>query len=173
MSSSAAAAVSIGTQVLGNIHSAINNYDELKQLEKVNKYNARVVEERKKALNYEEAMNMTLRRLNAYSEIGSGKTRMAGRGNIGTSADSATMNAYLNLAGDLSAMSFNYENKRVDLETEKRNYLYQANVAKAQKKSAIWGGILGTSGAVAGGIARGYSSGLFGSSSKTSNETTN
>ena len=168
---SAAAAVtaaSIAIQAVKGVSEGMNNYEEAKRLQKVNAYNARVTEERKKALNYEEAMNMTLRRLNAYSEIAAGKSMMAGRGNIGTSADSAVINAYLNLAGDLSAMSFNYENKRADLEVEKRNFLYQSEVAKSQKKSAIIGGILGTSGGIAGGVANGYATGVFGSGKTTS-----
>lgn len=157
------AIAAIATKAIGGLSDTINNRGEAKRTEKINKYNARVVGERIKALNYEEAMNMTLRRLNAYSEIAEGQNTMSSSGNIGTSADSATMNAYLNLAGDLSAMSFNYENQRTDLKTEKKNYLYQANVAKGQKSSAVFGGLLGTAGTALASIAKGYSSGLFGS----------
>ena len=153
MSATAAAAISAAFMVASSVSGAINNYGEAKRAEKLNKYNARVVDEDIKSLNYEEAMNMTLRRLNAYSEIGSGKAVMAGRGNIGTSADAAVMNAYRNLAGDLSTMSFNYAGKRRTLETEKQNYLYQAKIAKAQKKSAIWGGVLSAGGSA----VKGYS----------------
>lgn len=157
----------IATKAASDVSESINNYGEAKRLEKINEYNAAVLDEKKKSLNYEEAMNMTLRRLNAYSEIGAAKNLMSSRGNIGTSADSATINAYLNLAGDLSTMSFNYENKRADIETEKRNYLYQAGIARAQKKSAIMGGILNTTGGILSSIAIGYSSGIFGDSKKT------
>jgi len=155
----------VATEAASGVAETMNNYGEAKRAERVDKYNARVTEEKIKSLNYEEAMNMTLRRLNAYSDIASAKNTMAGRGNIGTSADAATMNAYMNLAGDLSAMSFNYENQRNDLEQTRRNYLYQAKIAKAQKKSAIMGGILKTSGKALAGVAHGYSSGVFGSSS--------
>lgn len=167
MSGATVAAVYGATQVATSISGAMGNYAEQKRLEKLNQYNAQVTAERIKALNYEEAMNETLRRLNAYSEIGEGKNVMGSRGNIGSSADAAVINAYMNLAGDLSAMSFNYENKRVDLQTERNNYLYQAMIAKAQKKSAIYGGILSTTGAALQGYV-GYSAagGKYGIGSK-------
>lgn len=171
MSSAAAGwmIASIATAAVKNITENVGGYGEARRLESVAKYNARVTEERIKALNYEESMNKTLRRLNAYSEIASGKNMMAGRGNVGTSADSAIINAYLNLAGDLSAMTFNYENRRVDLKTDKNNFLYQAKAAKSQKKQAIIGGLLGFGGVTAQGVAQGYTSGVFGSSGSRPN----
>lgn len=145
--STTAAVISGGIMVAQAVANAMGNYGEAKRQEKLNKYNAAVTEEKIKALNYEEAMNKTLRRLNAYEEIGAGKNYMGSRGNIGSSADSAVLNAYMNLSGDLSAMTFNYENKRVDLRTEKKNYLYQQKLAEAQKYSAITAGVLSTGGA--------------------------
>ena len=147
MSGASVAAVYGAFQVASSVANAMGNYGEQKRLEKINQHNADVVSERIKALNYEEAMNETLRRLNAYSEIGAGKNLMSSTGNIGSSADAAVINAYRNLAGDLSAMSFNYENERIDLRSERNNYWYQAMIAKAQKKSAIIGGTLSTGGA--------------------------
>lgn len=165
--SATVAAVYGATQVATSISGAVGNYAEQKRLEKLNQYNAQVTAEKIKALNYEEAMNETLKRLNAYSEIGEGKNVMGSRGNIGSSADAAVINAYMNLAGDLSAMSFNYENKRVDLKTEQNNYLYQAAIANAQKKSAIQAGILSTLGtAIHGYVSYSAAGGEYGIDSK-------
>lgn len=148
MGATTVAVVSGAIMVASSVAEGMGNYGEQKRLEKINKYNAAVTAEKIKSLNYEEAMNETLRRLNAYSEIGSAKNYMGSRGNVGTSADSAIVNAYMNLAGDLEAMSFNYENRRIDLTTEKNNYLYQAGIAKAQKKAAVMSGILGVGGSL-------------------------
>lgn len=154
-SAPAAALIAGGFQIASSVSSGINSYNEAKRLRAINEYNAKLVEEKKKALNYEEAMNKNLLRLNAYSEIGAGKNVMASRGNIGTSADASVITSYLNLAGDLSAMTFNYANKRFSLETEKNNYLYQAEIARAQKKNALLGSILST-GASVGNTALSY-----------------
>lgn len=167
MSGASVAAVYGAFQVASSVANAMGNYGEQKRLEKLNQYNSAVTAERIKALNYEEAMNETLRRLNAYSEIGAGKNAMSSTGNIGSSADAAVINAYMNLAGDLAAMSFNYENERVDLRTERNNYLYHAMIAKAQKKSAIIGGTLGAGGSALQAYS-GYSAagGKYGAGSK-------
>lgn len=153
MASAPAAAVAFAAiKVAQTVNSTIDNYREASVLDEINRHNAALTEESIKALNYEEAMNKTLMRLNAYSEIGSGRNMMSSRGNIGTSADSAVINAYANLAGDLEAMTFNYENKRWDLKTAKEGYLYHAKVAKAQKKNALIGGGLSTAGAIMQGV---------------------
>jgi len=167
MSGTTVAALYGATQVATSVANAMGNYGEQKRLEKLNQYNAAVTAEKIKALNYEEAMNETLKRLNAYSEIGAGRNMMSSAGNIGTSADAAVINAYMNLAGDLSAMSFNYENKRVDLQTERNNYLYQAMIANAQKKSALQAGILSTMGtAIQGYVSYSAAGGEYGIGSK-------
>lgn len=158
-SASAAALIAGGFQIASSISSGINSYNEAKRLQAINEYNAKLVEEKKKALNYEEAMNKNLLRLNAYSEIGAGKNIMASRGNIGTSADASIITSYLNLAGDLSAMSFNYANKRFSLGTEKNNYLYQADIAKVQKGNALLGSTLSTGAAVGNTALSYYSAG--------------
>lgn len=148
MSATSLAVMSAAVTVASSVAKGMGDYGEAKRQKEIARYNAAVTAEKIKALNYEEAMNETLRRLNAYEEIGTGKNYMGSRGNIGSSADSAVINAYMNLAGDLSAMSFNYENKRVDLRTERNNYLYQKQVADAQKNAAVMSGILGTTGSV-------------------------
>lgn len=142
----AAALAFAATEIASNVVGIINNFNEERSSERVNKYNAHVTEESIRSLNYEEAMNETLARLNAYSEIGTGRNLMSSRGNIGSSADAAIINSYVNLAGDLSAMSFNYENRRWDLDTQRKNYLYYAKIAKAQKKNALIGGGLSVMG---------------------------
>ena len=150
----------VGFKALSAISQGMNNYGEAKRAEELYKYNAAQTVEKIKSLNYEKSMNETLTRLNAYSEISAGKNLMAARGNVGSSADAAVINAYKNLAGDLEAMSFNYSNKRSDLIVERNNYLYQSGIAKAQKKSAIMGGILNVGGTVTGGMAKLFGSGL-------------
>jgi hypothetical protein len=167
MSATSFAVASAAISVASSVAKSMGDYGEAKRQEKIAKYNAAVTEEKIKSLNYEEAMNETLRRLNAYEEIGSGKNYMGSRGNVGSSADSAVINAYMNLAGDLSAMSFNYENRRVDLKTERNNYLYQSKVAESQKKAAIMSGVLGVGGTLMQGY-RDYSlaGGKYGYNSK-------
>lgn len=145
--SSAAAGFAIASAVAAAVSAAaddINKYQNARSQERVAKYNARVTEERIKALNYEESMNESLLRANAYSEVGSAKAVMAGRGNVGTSADAAVFNAYKNLAGDLSTMSFNYWSKRFDLGVERDSYWYQSKIARENKISSIFNLVTGT-----------------------------
>ena len=66
MGATTVAVVSGAIMVASSVAEGMGNYGEQKRLEKINKYNAAVTAEKIKSLNYEEAMNDTLRRLNAY-----------------------------------------------------------------------------------------------------------
>lgn len=130
--------------VAAGTYSTINNYQNAKAQQKAAEANAQLAEQEAQAQRNAEAMNASQMRREARQKIAAAKARYAAEGNIGESADATVEDAYVNLASDLSALRFNYENKAIQAENESLMYSYNAKVSGMNKTSSIIGGTLNT-----------------------------
>ena len=139
-----ASIVSGGAQVGASVLDTINKVSAEDQAADIAGYNAAQARADAQRIRGEYAMNAGLQRANARRQIASAENEMTAGGNIGPSADAAVMDAYFNLSSDLAAMKYQYDNRAVQYLNQAQNYDYQKKVAKRNKTSAIFGGILNT-----------------------------
>lgn len=132
------AVASVGSAVV----STVSQYQNEKAQEGVSAYNESVARDDAVRTRAEYAMNAGLLRANARKQIAAAENQMGAMGNIGSSADAAVVDAYLNLSSDLAAMKYQYDNTAVKYLNEAMNHRYNKNVSRANKKGALLGGML-------------------------------
>lgn len=151
----------------------VNSYQNAKVQQKQAEQNAQQAEYEAQMERSAEAMNAARTRREARVRIAAAQAKYASYGYIGESADATIEDAYVNLAGDLSALHFNYENKAIQAENEALMYRYNSKVAGMNKTSAVIGGTLNTTASTTNSVLSGYKAGAFGGDSKTNSGGTN
>ena len=147
-----AAVISAIASVAGATVAGVSNYRAGKVEEFENRVNeAQELEAQKQAFQ-EESLNSSQHYRSVRHEMAEGQNLMAGMGNIGTSAESASRGGYFNLAEDISALRYKYGSKAASHKTAALNYKYNANVAKNNRRV----GVLASGINVVGAGAKGY-----------------
>lgn len=142
------AAAAVGSAVV----STVSQYQNERAQERVSAYNESVARDDAARTRAEYAMNAGLLRANARKQMGAAANIMGATGNVGSSADAAMVDAYLNLSSDLAAMKYQYDNTAIKFLNEAENHRYNKKVARVNKKGALLGGLLG----VASSATQGY-----------------
>ena len=162
-----AAIVSLILSATAATWGAVTSYQNAKIQEKQAKANQQIAEDEAQMERNAEAMNANTMRRQARARIAAAQAKYAAEGNVGESADATIEDAYVNLAGDLSALHFNSENKALEAENEALMYRYNAKTAKLNQTSAINGGTINVGASVASSVSGGYESGAWGPNKKT------
>lgn len=140
------AIISACAAVAGAVVTTVNNIQNQKTAEAVNKYNAEVAEQDAVRTRAEGAINRGLARASGRRQIASAKNVMLATGNVGSSSDASIYDSFLNLDSDLSAMRYQYDSTAVKYLNEAQNYRYNAKVAKKNQKGALMGLLIGLPG---------------------------
>jgi len=162
-----ASIISLVLSAVAAAYSSVTAYQNAKVQQKQAETNAQLAEQEAQMERNAEAMNANTTRRQARARIAAAKAKYAAEGNIGESADATIEDAYVNLAGDLSALHFNSENRAIQSENEALMYKYNAKVGGMNKTSAVIGGVLGVGASTSQSVSQGYSKGAFGSGMKT------
>ena len=144
--------------------SAVSSYQNAKIQEKQAKANQEIAEGEAQMERNAEAMNANTMRRQARARIAAAQAKYAAEGNVGESADATIEDAYVNLAGDLSALHFNSENRAIQHENEALMYNYNAKTARLNQTSAVIGGVINTSASIASSVDKAYDKGVLKSS---------
>ena len=85
----------------------------------------------------EGAMSVNQATLSARQEIGTGKAAMSAFGNIGTSAQAAIVQSYMNLGKDVSAINYKYGNEARQYKNKAAMLEYNAEISEINRKNRI------------------------------------
>lgn len=134
-------------------------HDNAEAQEKVSHFNAQMARDDAARVRAEYAMNAGLKRASARKDIASAANVFAATGNVGSSADAAMVDAYLNLSSDLGAMKYQYDNTAIKYLNEAKNHDYNAKISNANKKGAALAGYLNVATAIGAGALDYYKAG--------------
>lgn len=143
----------------GAVVKGVTDYNAGKIEEAQNKINAAQARNAATQTYQEESLNATQHYRAVRQEIASGQNRMAGSGNIGTSADVATTRAYFNLSEDLSALRYRYDNEAAGYLTQGKNFDFNANAAAYNRRMGVLANSINTVGTAAKGVTQLYTAG--------------
>lgn len=85
----------------------------------------------------EGAMSVNQATLSARQEIATGKAAMSASGNIGTSAQAAIVQSYMNLGKDVSAINYKYGNEARQHKNKAAMLEYNAEISEINRKNRI------------------------------------
>ena len=115
----------------------VSNYQQGKVAEAEANINREQSLQSQKQAYQEESLNSTQHYRAVRHEIASGLNAMLEGGNIGTSAESATRNAYFNLSEDLSAMKYKYDAEAAKYGTQANMYRQHASMARRNRRIGL------------------------------------
>lgn len=152
----------VGSNVASSVMKTVTNAQNYDVQKQQHLYNAKVAESEAEAARAEYAMNASIYRSRARQQVAGAETAMGAMGNIGDSADAASLDAMFNLSKDLSALKYQYDNKAVKALNEAQMHKFNAKVARMNRGNAIIGGTFNTLSSVIGSGAQTYEWGLWG-----------
>ncbi|MBO5833886.1 MAG: hypothetical protein J6R22_02940 [Alphaproteobacteria bacterium] len=129
----AAGAIKATSEVVSGMYEA-QAMDAQTQEYKINAKQSRYAAEQA----YQEgAMSVNQATLSARQEIGSGIASMSASGNIGTSAQAAIVQSYMNLGKDVSAINYKYGNEARLHKNKAAMLEYNADISEINRKNRI------------------------------------
>lgn len=129
----AAGALKATGEVVSGMYDA-QALDTERQQNKINAQQSRYAAEQA----YQEgAMSVNQATLSARQEIGTGKATMSASGNIGTSAQAAIVQSYMNLGKDISAINYKYGNEAIQHKNKAAMLEYNAKMSEINRKNRI------------------------------------
>lgn len=138
----------------------VSNYQQGKVAEAEANINREQSLQSQKQAYQEESLNSTQHYRAVRHEIASGLNAMLAGGNIGTSAESATRNAYFNLSEDLSALRYKYGAEAANYGTQANMYGQHAKTAKNNRRMGVLASGINIAGTVAKGSYGVYEAGV-------------
>jgi len=154
------AAIAAVAATAGAVVKGVSDYQAGKVQEAQNNYNAAQEREAQKQAYQEESLNSSQHYRATRHEIASGQNMMVGRGNIGTSTESALRGGYFNMSEDLSAIRYRYGAEAAKHENAALNYKYNAAVAKKNRRIGVLASALNVTSTAARGAGGVYQSGV-------------